>query len=381
MTCDAATGKWVQVENCPANQICVETAAGSAGGQLVATCSAAPIQTGGDAGATDSANTIKDGNTTTGSGDGVSVEVGPPLDVPQLPDTQVADESSGSDVVKEVVVVVDVAPDLPPTEVETSPTKLSQCLSIKCTEFWSACGADNKCIAYLQCGEACKDLTCLSQCAQKNFSEATILLGQCAETSACLPGGAAFCGDGKCSGSETATSCPQDCGTKPVCGNGKCEAGETSSNCAKDCGATACCASKGAQCGVVAGCPTSCGTCPSGQTCTSNQCKGGSSGDCIKDKCGSQLAACQADQGCLGIWAYASMAGCAEQNGCQDNACVQLNCQDQLDQCDQIAACGSLLSCLSKCAGDQTCANNCAPTAGLSKYQAMGECYKANCAP
>ena len=90
-------------------------------------------------------------------------------------------------------------------------------------------------------------------------------------------GAAAKCGDGKCDGGETATSCAKDCAkpsatscigkcgessasascqcdaectdfgdcckdyatvckpTKPVCGDGKCETGETKTNCAKDC--------------------------------------------------------------------------------------------------------------------------------------------------
>ncbi|MBM4342963.1 MAG: hypothetical protein FJ100_06260 [Deltaproteobacteria bacterium] len=381
MACDAGSAKWVQVEICPADQVCSENAAGGGSSLIVTSCKPAGNPGVADAGPADGGTTAADGSTTTGPGDAPSVEVGPPLDAPQGPDTVSADQTTTPDTVKEVVVVADSGPDAPADTAETISTKLSQCLSLKCTQQWSACGADNACIAFLQCGEGCKDLTCLAQCAQKNFSEQTILLAQCAETSGCLAGGAGFCGDGKCAGGETSSSCPQDCGSKPVCGNGKCESGETSSNCAKDCGSSACCASKGAQCGYVAGCPSNCGTCPSGQTCTNNQCKGGSTGDCLKDKCGSQLAACQADQGCLGIWAYGAIAGCAEQNGCQDNACLQANCQDQLDQCNQIAACGTLVTCLGKCAGDQTCANNCAPAAGLAKYQAMGECYKTNCAP
>jgi len=44
------------------------------------------------------------------------------------------------------------------------------------------------------------------------------------------------CGDGKCSGGETATTCPADCGD--VCGDGICQASETPDSCAQDCGGT-----------------------------------------------------------------------------------------------------------------------------------------------
>ena len=43
-----------------------------------------------------------------------------------------------------------------------------------------------------------------------------------------------FCGDSKCSGGETAASCPADCSAS-VCGNGTCEADETNASCPADC--------------------------------------------------------------------------------------------------------------------------------------------------
>ena len=53
----------------------------------------------------------------------------------------------------------------------------------------------------------------------------------------CRPYGT-ICGDGVCEGSETATTCPGDCGP-PVCGDSSCASGrgETCSTCALDCGA------------------------------------------------------------------------------------------------------------------------------------------------
>lgn len=45
------------------------------------------------------------------------------------------------------------------------------------------------------------------------------------------------CGDNKCTGQETCSSCPQDCGACPsVCGDGTCDSDETCSSCSSDCG-------------------------------------------------------------------------------------------------------------------------------------------------
>ncbi len=51
------------------------------------------------------------------------------------------------------------------------------------------------------------------------------------------------CGDGTCNGSETASSCPADCGNnnQPRCGDGTCQASESQQTCPQDCGAPAVC--------------------------------------------------------------------------------------------------------------------------------------------
>ncbi|MDQ3336037.1 MAG: hypothetical protein M4D80_12785 [Myxococcota bacterium] len=46
------------------------------------------------------------------------------------------------------------------------------------------------------------------------------------------------CGDGRCYGAESCSTCASDCGAcGPSCNNGVCEAGESCSTCASDCGA------------------------------------------------------------------------------------------------------------------------------------------------
>ena len=56
----------------------------------------------------------------------------------------------------------------------------------------------------------------------------------------CENGGcdSSLCGDGTCSGNETCSTCPDDCGScqSAVCGDGICQSGESCSNCSTDCG-------------------------------------------------------------------------------------------------------------------------------------------------
>jgi hypothetical protein len=69
---------------------------------------------------------------------------------------------------------------------------------------------------------------------------------------------AAACGDDACNGSETCSSCAQDCGTcAPACGDGTCNTGEDCATCQADCGT---CASAGPGAGKTSY------TCPSGAT-------------------------------------------------------------------------------------------------------------------
>jgi hypothetical protein len=83
------------------------------------------------------------------------------------------------------------------------------------------------------------------------------------------------CGDGFCSGSETSTSCPQDCSTDPVCGDGFCNGGETNASCPQDCPPTGpVCGNSTCEAGETnANCPQDCGPppCADGVTPTAGQ--------------------------------------------------------------------------------------------------------------
>jgi len=95
------------------------------------------------------------------------------------------------------------------------------------------------------------------------------------------PPPAPFCGDGSCNGTETCSSCEQDCGVcPPRCGDGSCNGTETCSSCEQDCGVclptcgdgscngTETCSSCEQDCGV---CLPTCGdgSCNGTETCSS----------------------------------------------------------------------------------------------------------------
>ncbi|HXK18981.1 MAG TPA: hypothetical protein VNG33_14315, partial [Polyangiaceae bacterium] len=107
------------------------------------------------------------------------------------------------------------------------------------------------------------------------------------------------CGDGTCNGSETQSTCCQDCGCQggytcasntcqanPHCGDGTCNGSETQSTCCQDCG------------------------CQGGYTCTSNTCQ-------ANPRCG--------DGTCNGSETQSSCCqdcGCATNYSCNSNACT-----------------------------------------------------------
>jgi hypothetical protein len=131
------------------------------------------------------------------------------------------------------------------------------------------------------------------------------------------------CGNGVCSGAETCSTCPADCGAcPPVCGDGTCNGTETCSTCPGDCGV----------CGPVCGdgvcngtescatCVADCGTC---QGCTTDS-------DCVPATCCHAAACVPADQ--------APLCGGACDGGCNPFTldCAQGYCACQNGQCTAV---------------------------------------------
>lgn len=88
-------------------------------------------------------------------------------------------------------------------------------------------GAEGSCAGY--CGSNPPDGSCYCDSGCADY-------GDCCSDFASVCNS---CGDGACLGSETCTSCEQDCGACPVCGNGTCDDGEDCTSCEGDCGACA----------------------------------------------------------------------------------------------------------------------------------------------
>ena len=142
-----------------------------------------------------------------------------------------------------------------------------------------------------------------------------------------------YCGDKICSGSESAVSCPTDCGggTTAVCGNKVCEGSETVTSCPSDCGTSASSCSSanywycydqssctGAGAKWCAGSSGSTGYCTSStSTCPSYTC----------DK--SNTWNCKTEAECKGVGAYWYNNYCSSSPPPQCSSSQVWNCYDQ----------------------------------------------------
>jgi len=97
-----------------------------------------------------------------------------------------------------------------------------------------------------------------------------------------------ICPDGACNGSETTATCPQDCPpTGPICGDGWCEGSENCSNCSGDCGACSGCGDGVCQPSEnCASCSADCGICNSPDFCGDSICSAGESCSTCESDCG-----------------------------------------------------------------------------------------------
>ena len=146
---------------------------------------------------------------------------------------------------------------------------------------------------------------------------------------ACTPS----CGSNVC-GSD---GCGGFCGTCPTgqsCSSGQCVAG-----CTPSCGNNVC----GSD-----GCGGSCGTCPSGQTCTAGQCTGGCTPSCGTNVCGSD--------GCGG-----SCGTCPSGQACTNGQCVA----------------GCTPDCTGKQCGDDGCGGSCGTCSTGSTCDSNGQCQSS----
>lgn len=171
----------------------------------------------------------------------------------------------------------------------------------------------------------------------------------------CLNGSCvtATCGDGTCNGTETKSTCCNDCG---------CNSGYTcvSNVCKADCGNGTCESSKGETCST---CPGDCG-CGSGTVCVSGQCK----------SCGAYGQPCCGSSCNTGFTCSSGTCGCASgQNYCS-GSCRSNSAQYCGSSC---AVCDTLYQ---SCSASGTCTAQCTKDSGelmkCSTNDSTGCAYK-----
>jgi hypothetical protein len=140
-------------------------------------------------------------------------------------------------------------------------------------EFTDECGDDT-------CGGTESATSCPADCGVQNACGDGVCNGS--ENVNTCARDCATCGDGQCQGSENATTCASDCQSGPVCGDGACAGGETATSCPQDC------TGGGGTCGdLTCTPPETAATCPT-------DCGGGTAGcgDFVCDVAGGECTSC-----------------------------------------------------------------------------------------
>ena len=221
-----------------------------------------------------------------------------PADASSSADTLSIDISAIDTLTQPTAVCGDLVCDLSeqsscPFDCSTTGKQIWSCTQSKCAAQTQACQASGACVQTvgkaLQCADGCStlDQACITKCQQKigvQPQASTLLI--CASVNGCVGVSGQVCGDGKCTGTENAITCNQDC--KAVCGDGNCQLPETALTCAKDCAAKlppcgdGSCAANENQ----TNCPLDCNPTISKVY------------NCVKSKCPSQTATCLSSSAC-----------------------------------------------------------------------------------
>ena len=174
--------------------------------------------------------------------------------------------------------------------------------------------------------------------------------GKCSPSETCTTcsvdcGVCSTCGNGVCDASETCASCPHDCDVCPTCGDGFCNGDETCENCAPDCGVCQSCGD-----GVCQSPKEDCFSCPT----DCGMCKG----------CGDGL--CDAPETCASCEVDCGVCAVCGNNVCEGPYETCVNCPADCGQCATIG-CLQMLTCALPCLGlnsnppqvSLTCAADC----------------------